>query len=115
MALAPILSDAQNPDKPWAPRYLWSASPAIRRMRARPRPPISMADLARTIAAEHGVTVDDMKGDYRRRRYSHARQHFMFVARESGWWSYPQIAHFIRRDHTTVIFGVRAHRARMAG
>jgi chromosomal replication initiation ATPase DnaA len=29
-------------------------------------------------------------------------------------YSYPQIAKFLRRDHTTVIHGVRAHEQRIA-
>lgn len=73
----------------------------------------SMAELAASVSAEFGVTVDALKGEGRRRRETEPRQAFMHRAYRTGRWSLPQIGRFLGgRDHTTVLSGVRAHERR---
>ena len=65
------------------------------------------------VAALRGVTPADILGQGRARVYSRPRQEAMHRLRELGY-SFPEIARGLNRlDHTTVIQGVRAHKARL--
>ena len=68
-------------------------------------------ETAVVLAARYAVPVRDMLGDSMERRLSEPRQHLMYEMRERGL-SYPVIARLLKRDHTTVLFGVRAHKRR---
>lgn len=73
---------------------------------------VSYRQIMADIAAKHGVTVAAIYGPSgERRRVVPARQETYAVLRERGW-SYPKIGALLARDHTTVIYGVRAHKAR---
>ena len=81
---------------------------------------IMLDDVAKPIADAYGVTIADLKGSIRSRKFTIPRQHFMWMARrvttESGAhrWSTPQIGRYLGgRDHTTVLHGISAHQARM--
>ena len=69
-------------------------------------------ETAVVLAARYAVPVRDMLGDSTERRLSEPRQHLMYEMRERGL-SYPVIARLLKRDHTTVLFGVRAHKRRV--
>lgn len=53
------------------------------------------------------IGVRDILCRSRRRDVAWPRQYAMFLCRREGF-SYPQIARFFRRDHSTVIHGVKA-------
>lgn len=72
---------------------------------------IRMRDIARAVAQENEITLDDILGTSRQRAVAWPRQTVMLLASEAGF-SNPQIGRFLRRDHTTVLSGVRAARAR---
>lgn len=75
----------------------------------------TMPTIAARICEEYGVTIDDLKGDRRTLVLTRARQHAMADMHETGRYSMPQIGYFLgRRHHTTVLHGIRAHRARLA-
>lgn len=76
----------------------------------------AIRELIGQVAAEHGLTYDDMIGHNRTRRVSHARQELYWrMKREFPRLSLPQIAkHIGNRDHTTILHGIAAHEARMA-
>ena len=65
------------------------------------------------VADENGVRVADLLGPSHARRVSWPRQAAYVQLRDRGL-SYPQIGRIMGRDHTSVLSGERAHRARAA-
>ena len=65
-------------------------------------------------AIRHGFTAAQIIGRDKTKWISHARQEAMCNAHEAGF-SLPLIGRVMGgRDHTTILHGVHAHRARMA-
>jgi hypothetical protein len=62
--------------------------------------------LARQIADNHGVTVDDLVGKSRFHHLAVARHELYATLRQWGW-SYPAIGRFVGRDHTTIISAIK--------
>jgi hypothetical protein len=58
------------------------------------------------VAAESGVSVDELLGRSRQKYVVWARQRAMLRLRKGGW-SLPAIGRVFGRDHTTVLYGVR--------
>ena len=84
-------------------------------------PPKSMAAIAAEIAQAHGLTLAQLCASDRRARIVHPRQAAMAAMREVRWsdgrrrYSFPQIARFFGlKDHTTVVYGVKAAALRRA-
>lgn len=79
-----------------------------------PRPPFVVAgELLQSVADKHRVTVSDLKGRSRRRDIGHARQEAMTTVRDVLGWSLPRIGRLLgNRDHTTILEGIKQHRAR---
>jgi chromosomal replication initiation ATPase DnaA len=79
-----------------------------------------MTDIADVVAAQHGLTADELLGPSMLKPVCRARFEAMWVMdqrrREDGQkrWSRCQIGRFFHRDHTTVINGVRRHAERLA-
>ncbi len=81
----------------------------------------TMAEIAATVAAKHGVTVDDIRGDSRKAPICRARFEFFWAARQvklaggSFRFSYPQLGRWCGgRDHTTAMHGFAKHEACLA-
>lgn len=70
-----------------------------------------MTDIAAAVALANDLTVSELKSDARDARICHPRQDAMRAMREEGF-SLPVIGRFFKRDHTTVLHGVRASKAR---
>ena len=65
------------------------------------------------VAKDEGITVPALKGQSRMRDVCAARQRIFWLARALTGLSYPQIGRFLgKRDHTTILHGVRSHAAR---
>lgn len=79
-----------------------------------PNPPRQrMADIIARVAEKHGVSISDIKGPSRLRMYAHPRQEAMSEMVDTGLWSTPNIGRVLGgRDHSTVIYGARAHKRR---
>jgi chromosomal replication initiation ATPase DnaA len=79
------------------------------------RGPLYRHGAMRAIAEEHaeaaGVTLDDLRGPCRARRYFAPRQAAMAEIQATGQYSYPQIGRFFNRDHTSVLTAVQRYRA----
>jgi len=86
-----------------------------------------IADIQRAVAAAHEVPIEAMRErdglGTRSREHAWARQEAMFLCREMcsdagvkqyRRASYPNLAKHFRRDHATVIHGVRAVTKRIA-
>jgi chromosomal replication initiation ATPase DnaA len=56
----------------------------------------------RSVSAEHGVSVDELRGPRRNNRLIEARRAVIQALRDCGL-SLPQIGRFVHRDHTTVL------------
>ncbi len=73
-----------------------------------------LRDIAAAIAHQHGLRLVDLLSEARGHRISHPRQEFMAAAAEGGF-SISRIARFLDRDHTTVMHGIAAVKARRDG
>lgn len=73
---------------------------------------ITMADIARTVAAKFLLTQEELMRPDKCHRVAHPRQILMLIAREDGARSYPQIARYLDLDHTSVLYGHRKATAR---
>lgn len=71
-----------------------------------------MAKIAEMIAESYGVSVEAMKGPHRTRDICIPRQHAMWTMREFGH-GIAAIGRFFGRDHTTALYGIRAHQKRL--
>lgn len=66
------------------------------------------------VAAEHDLDFDDIVGPRLDRRVTRARHHAMAELHALGTYHLRQISDFLgRKDHTTIIHGVRAHHERL--
>lgn len=75
----------------------------------------SMAEICADVAARYGVTAEALRGVSRVRTLAWPRQHAYAEMYATGRFSLPQIGRFFGwRDHTTILHGVRAHKARQA-
>lgn len=71
----------------------------------------TLLHLATIEAGKAEISVEELRGPRRFKYLVEPRQAFMLAAREEGY-SYPRIAHFLRRDHTSIVHGVRRAKAR---
>mgnify|MGYP000933061048 CR=1 FL=1 len=65
-------------------------------------------EVLRFIAASYGFTLDQLKQRDRRPRTCEARNACYAYLRSQGW-SLNKIGNYFRRDHTTVLWGLRPH------
>lgn len=76
---------------------------------------VTVAAIKRAVAGAFGLTVADLEGRSCKRREAWPRQVAMYLARDMLGRSFPDLgARFGGRDHTTVLWAVRAVKARMA-
>lgn len=71
------------------------------------------ADIAKRVAAEHGLTWEQIVGPDRHHHIAHVRQEAMWVVRHNTALSLHQIGRIFKRDHTTIHTGVVAHERRL--
>ena len=65
-------------------------------------------------AQRHGITLKDIMGHDRARRFAWPRQEAMYMVRQKYGLSYPRIGQIMgNRDHTTILHGVRRHKERV--
>lgn len=80
-----------------------------------PPRPGTMREIAALIAKKYELSLDELKGPTRERRVSWPRQEAFALIYAQGSLSLPQIGQFFGgRDHTTVLHGIRRHKARVA-
>lgn len=77
------------------------------------RPGPTLKALLADVAKAHGLKPRDLAGPARRREVAWPRQEFMALAYATGNYSTTTLGQFLGgRDHATVIYGIRAHKAR---
>ncbi|MEM9169388.1 MAG: DnaA/Hda family protein [Pseudomonadota bacterium] len=69
--------------------------------------PATFGDLLDATAHAFGLSPADVVARNQRRFVANARHAFVYVARETLGKSFPQIAHALKRDHTTIISSYR--------
>lgn len=69
--------------------------------------PPRLARITVRAAAAHGLTLATLRSDSRKRPLFRCRQSVATQARKEGF-SFPQIGRALNRDHSTVIYAVRA-------
>lgn len=87
-----------------------------------PAPPIDLViptprditmRIIREVSAKHGVSVADMMSESRKRPIVHARQEAFYRVKNERGYSLNQVASvFGSFDHSTLIWGIRAHAKR---
>lgn len=74
----------------------------------------SVQEILRQVATNYGVTPGELTGRETRRAVSNARHAAYFeVKRLRPWLSLPALGRIFGRDHTTILHGIRAHKARL--
>jgi len=70
-----------------------------------------LLELVADVARQHGATVDEVLAQDKTPRVSHARQAVWHALRHhpERRYSYPDIGRLFGRDHSTIIYGVRAY------
>lgn len=101
---------------------IWGTTDALRRIIDRLEEQSSterMSAIAWRVAHKHGLTLDELRARTSAYEISRPRQEAMYLMRlvcKAGGrprYSYPRIAKFFGlQDHTTIMHGVRAHKAR---
>jgi chromosomal replication initiator protein len=66
------------------------------------------------VASQWGISVNELVGEGRAKRFALPRHEAMYRLRETGRYSFPQIAAIFGRDHTSVMHGVKRHKQRLA-
>jgi chromosomal replication initiation ATPase DnaA len=79
-----------------------------------PRRAPTMAGIAQKIADREGLTLEQLRGRYQAIARAPLRQEAWAEIYETGGFSLPQIGQwFDERDHSTIHYGNRQHRARL--
>jgi chromosomal replication initiator protein len=62
-----------------------------------------LEDILRAVSEASGVSVEDIKGECRRKKIIAARQMYCYLARKAGKWSYWRIGNIIGKDHASAM------------
>lgn len=77
-----------------------------------PASPLSGRRIMRRVAAEHNVSVGDLRGPRGSAALTAIRHEAMYIIARDTLLSLPQIGKLFNRDHTSVIHGTARHAAR---
>lgn len=75
---------------------------------------LTIRDVERAVCLRFQLSREQLQERNPRRAVARPRQIAMYLARELTGASYPKLARYFRRDHTTVLFAWRETIARMA-
>lgn len=75
---------------------------------------LAIGTILAEVADEFGVKEHLLRADMREHRFTKPRQAVMALTRQLTGRSYATIGRILRRDHTTVCSGCRAHERHMA-
>jgi chromosomal replication initiation ATPase DnaA len=80
----------------------------------RPAPSDTKRTILLAVAIRHGLTIEELTGPGQFREVAWPRQEAMWLMYKTGRYSLPQIGRYLGgRDHTTVLYGIRRHQARL--
>lgn len=76
---------------------------------------VTSKDVIADVANRHRISVEDLLGAFGNHKMAPIRHEAMWEVRRRTKLSLPQIAGKFRlKDHTTVLYGIRRHEARLA-
>lgn len=64
--------------------------------------------IAEAVASASGIAVADLLGPKKARKFARPRHAVMYLAHRNTGKSTTQIGRFFNRDHTTVVYAIRA-------
>ena len=67
------------------------------------------------VCAAHGLTREQMRGWSKTQKHVNARKDLWFRLVIVEGWSFPEAGRMTRKDHTTVLYGLRRYAAEMLG
>lgn len=73
----------------------------------------TMMAIASEVASDNGLTLAELRSHSREHAIAHPRQYAFLLMQQAGF-SAARIGRFFDRDHTTILHGIAAVRARMA-
>lgn len=73
----------------------------------------TMATIVGEVCAKHRVTKIDVMSRRRVARVTRARHEIMYRCRHETTHSLPSIGRYLKRDHTSVLHGIRRHAERL--
>lgn len=100
-------------DAAWESGFRAGEAAALRHVVYEPAPRDVMMEICEYVAEKHGLSVDDLRGHERTKIFSIARHEAIWLIAQKGW-STCKIGKFFNRDHTTVIWAIKAHEKRLA-
>ena len=65
---------------------------------------ITINNIAQTIAEIYNITIDDLKSPARSHNISEPRRYVVYLAREMTQMSYQEIADYLNKKHTTMLY-----------
>ncbi len=65
---------------------------------------ITISNIAQTVAEIYNITVDDLKSPARSHHISEPRRYVVYLAREMTQMSYQEIADYLKKKHTTMLY-----------
>ena len=65
---------------------------------------ITINNIAQTVAEIYNITVDDLKSPARSHNISEPRRYVVYLAREMTQLSYQEIADYLNKKHTTMLY-----------
>jgi len=71
-----------------------------------------IGDILRVVAAQSGITLDELRGPSRRRPYAYPRFLAYYLCNKMTDASLPKIGRETHRHHTSVLYGVRSYPAK---
>jgi len=80
---------------------------------AKPSPRAIAEKIVRDVCAARRMSVEQALSVRREAAYIDARAEIAWSLREQCHWSYPKIGQFLGRDHSTVIWAVKKHQAKL--
>lgn len=91
----PLYDEPIGPQRPFVERYEKLPSS------------VKIPEIIDAVCFEYGISRSEFEGARRWQGRVRARMVFYFIARKHGRRSLPQIAYYAKKDHTTVLYGVR--------
>jgi hypothetical protein len=75
---------------------------------------VLVAEIQLAVAADFAIPVGEMTSARRTQPFAFARQVAMYLSRELTPYSLPHIGRMFRRDHTTILYGIKTIEAKIA-
>jgi hypothetical protein len=100
----------------WKLIYKWPAGPfhiVDMTILDKQREFIKVRQIVNEVREKHGLTEEQLVSENRQRHLIACRQEIYWRLSRETVWSLSRIGHYMNRDHTTIIWGIRKHEERL--